>query len=51
MKRLFKTVSMILFSLALAACAASSTSSMGVNCNYTQDKPLWEMPLDCQGGR
>jgi hypothetical protein len=37
--------------LGLSACAASSSSPVGVNCDYSQEKPLWEMNPDCQGGR
>jgi hypothetical protein len=49
MKKLFSLVTAFLFSLILTGCAASSTSPVGVNCNYSQEKPLWQMPLDCQG--
>jgi hypothetical protein len=51
MKKLFSTLSLILLALTLGGCLASTTSPDGVNCNYDQGKPLWEMPLDCQGGR
>ena len=40
-----------LIALSLSGCLASSTSPIGANCNYTQGKAIWEMPLDCQGGR
>ncbi|QWE08634.1 hypothetical protein [Polynucleobacter ibericus] len=49
MKKLFISVVTGLFILILTGCAASSTSPVGVNCDYRQEKPLWEMPLDCQG--
>ena len=49
MKKLFLAVIVSLATLVLGACAASSTSPIGVNCNYSQGKPLWELPVDCQG--
>lgn len=49
MKKLFSAAAMFIFSLILTGCAASSTSSVGVNCDYSQGKPLWELPLVCQG--
>ena len=51
MKKLLLTVASALFAMALSGCLASTTSPDGVNCNYAQGKPIWEMPLDCQGGR
>jgi hypothetical protein len=42
-------LNMIFVALALSGCLASTTSPDGVNCNYSQNKPLWEMPLACQG--
>lgn len=44
-----KTLSIALILLALGGCMASTTSPVGVNCDFSQGKPLWEMPLDCQG--
>lgn len=49
MKRLFLIMSVTLLSLVLGGCLASTQSPVGVNCDYSQGKPLWEMPLDCQG--
>jgi hypothetical protein len=49
MKKLFLAVIVSFSTLVLGACAASSTSPIGVNCNYSQGKPLWELPVDCQG--
>ena len=49
MKKLFKLSSMALFVSVLSGCLASNTSPVGVNCDYSQGKPLWEMPLVCQG--
>ena len=49
MKKLVATFAVILFALALSGCLASTYSPVGVNCDYSQGKPLWEMPLDCQG--
>ena len=51
MKKLLLTIASALFSIILSGCLASTTSPDAVNCNYSQGKPLWEMPLDCQGGR
>lgn len=45
----YKTIFILVFLLVLDGCAASTTSPIGVNCDYSQGKPLWEMPLDCQG--
>ena len=49
MKNLLIAFGLALLTLALSGCLASTTSAVGVNCDYTQDKPLWEMPLACQG--
>ena len=49
MKKLLLTITTTLFALTLVGCLASTTSPVGVNCDYSQGKPLWEMPLDCQG--
>ncbi|AGG34616.1 hypothetical protein D521_2050 [beta proteobacterium CB] len=49
MKKLFKISCMTLLIWALSGCLASTTSPVGVNCDFSQGKPLWEMPLDCQG--
>jgi outer membrane biogenesis lipoprotein LolB len=38
-----------LATLVLTGCLASTTSPVGVNCDFSQDKPLWEMPVACQG--
>ena len=35
--------------LCLGGCLASTTSPVGVNCDFSQEKSLREMPLDCQG--
>ena len=51
MKKQLLILMATLFSLVLSGCLASTTSPDGVNCNYAQGKPMWEMPLDCQGGR
>ena len=49
MKKLLLTLTIILWSVALGGCLASATSPDGVNCNFSQEKPLWEMPVACQG--
>ncbi|QWD74236.1 hypothetical protein FD961_09270 [Polynucleobacter sp. TSB-Sco08W16] len=33
----------------LGGCLASTISPVGINCDFSQGKPLWEMPLACQG--
>ena len=49
MKKLLKAFSPTLLVMVLTGCLASTTSPVGVNCDYSQGKPLWELPLDCQG--
>ncbi|WP_216178006.1 hypothetical protein [Polynucleobacter sp. AP-Feld-500C-C5] len=49
MKKFTGICFVILTSFALVGCLASTASPVGVNCDYSQGKPLWEMPLDCQG--
>ena len=49
MKRFSLMLSIALAALCLSACLASTTSPVGVNCDFSQEKPLREMPLDCQG--
>lgn len=49
MKQKSKAFLVVLATLFLGACAASSTSPIGVNCDYNQLLPNWEMPLACQG--
>ena len=49
MKKLLLTITATLVAMALSGGLASTTSPVGVNCDYSQGKPLWEMPLDFQG--
>jgi len=49
MKKNSKALAVVLATLFLSACAASSTSPIGVNCNYNLELPLSELPLACQG--
>ena len=49
MKKLLFAITTALFAMTLGGCLASTTSPVGVNCDYFQGKPLSEMPLDCQG--
>jgi hypothetical protein len=49
MKNLFIVFGSAMLILGLSGCLASTTSPVGVNCDYSQGKPLWEMPLACQG--
>jgi len=48
-KKCFGLAAMVLFFWGLTGCAASSTSPIGVNCDYSKGKALGDMPLDCQG--
>ncbi|MFZ4063294.1 MAG: hypothetical protein ACOYK2_08510 [Polynucleobacter sp.] len=49
MKKLLYTLAATLGILALGGCLASTTSPVGVNCDFSKELPLWEMPLVCQG--
>jgi hypothetical protein len=49
MNKIFLALTIALLSLVLSGCLASTTSPEGVNCDFSQGKPLWEMPLACQG--
>jgi hypothetical protein len=40
---------LVLLTLALSGCLASTTSPVGVACDYRQNMLLWQMPLVCQG--
>ena len=51
MKKLFTVLIEALFIMSLGGCLASTTSPDGVNCDYSKEKPLRDMPPDCQGGR
>lgn len=51
MKKLLLTIASTIVAIALSGCLANTTSPEEVNCNYAQGKPIWEIPLDCQGGR
>ena len=35
--------------LGLAGCLASPGPPVGITCDFSQGKALWEMPLACQG--
>jgi len=48
-KRFVFMFSMIGIAWCLSACLASATSPVGVNCDFSQEKPLREMPVACQG--
>lgn len=49
MKRFGLMLSIVGIILCLSGCLASTTSPVGVNCDFSQEKPLWEMPVACQG--
>jgi len=49
MKKLLSIFPIILCALSLSGCLASTTSPVGVNCDFSKEKPLRDMPLDCQG--
>jgi len=48
-KQKLKVLIVVLITSFLGACAASSTSPVGTNCNYNLELPNWQMPLACQG--
>jgi hypothetical protein len=49
MRHVSGLILLIVWVYALSACMASSTSSDGVNCGPSEEKPIWERPLACQG--
>jgi hypothetical protein len=49
MKKLFVLISMMVLTLGLAGCLASTTSPIGLNCDYSKGIPIPDMPEDCQG--
>ena len=51
MRLMLRVTYTALIGLSLAGCLASTTSPVGVNCDFSQEKPLYDMPLDCQPGR
>jgi len=50
MKRTLFLCMVATLAINLVACAASSQSTIGVDCNY-DGQPLGDMPLACQGSR
>lgn len=48
-KKLLNILAIIVSALSLGGCLASTTSPVGVNCDFSKEKPLRDMPLDCQG--
>jgi len=51
MKQVFKLISLLILIATLAGCLASSESPDAINCGPSAEKPIWERPLVCQGGR
>jgi len=49
MKKLLLRLFVTLSTLALGGCLASTYSPDGIDCNYSQGKPFWELPPACQG--
>jgi hypothetical protein len=49
MKKFLSVFMAFFLILNLMGCLASTTSTVGVNCDYSQGKPLSEMPLACHG--
>lgn len=49
MEKLLSIISIIICALSLSGCLASTTSPVGINCDFSKEKPLRDMPLDCQG--
>lgn len=43
-----KVLYIVLVASFLSGCLASTTSPKGINCNYSQGKAMWELPLLCQ---
>jgi hypothetical protein len=51
MKTLLSLVTVLVVMPLLTGCLAANQTPIGVQCDYTQGKPMWELPLVCQGGR
>lgn len=49
MKLVLRLVYALAALAALNGCMASSTSPDGINCGPSEEKPIWERPLVCQG--
>jgi len=49
MKKILRLTSIALLAAVLNGCLASTYSQVGVNCDFSKEKPISEMPLDCQG--
>ncbi|MEI6612807.1 hypothetical protein [Polynucleobacter sp.] len=49
MKKILSLISLALLAAVLNGCMASSSSPVGVNCDFSKEKPISEMPVDCQG--
>jgi hypothetical protein len=47
--KLFLMSLMVVASVMLSGCLASSRSEAGLNCDYKPGVPIWEMPVACQG--
>ncbi len=49
MKKFFILALTALFCVCLTGCAASTTSSIGVSCDFSKGIDLRDLPLACQG--
>jgi hypothetical protein len=49
MNRLKSLAFAILFAVSLSGCLASTSSPVGVSCDYGTGKPFRDLPVDCQG--
>ncbi len=50
MKKILSLISLALLAAVLNGCMASSSSPVGVNCDFSKGIPLNNMPLACQPG-
>jgi len=49
MKQVFRLVFTFSFLMTLVGCLASTTSPVGTSCGGSEEMPVWERPLVCQG--
>lgn len=49
MEKILNLTALTLLVLTLGGCLASTTSPDGLNCDFSTQKPLWEMPSACVG--
>lgn len=49
MKQIYRLVCTFSFLMTLGGCLASTTSPVGISCGGSEEMPIWERPLVCQG--